>query len=384
MDSFSYHMPAAVVFGADALDRLPKLLAPYQRPAIVCGRASARRSGALDTVLARAPGAIVLDGVAENPETEACDQLASVCREARADVLVALGGGSVLDAAKAVALVAPNGGRCADYLDPHPDLINPLPLIAIPTTAGTGSEVTPYAVLVDSHARRKKTLKHPGLFPAAALLDPALTLSLPRDVTLAAGLDALSQGMEGFVSRRATPITDLLALDVCRRVAAALPVACAEPDNLGARGELLYAAMLSGVVIAQTGTTLVHGMGYYYTLEHGIAHGAANALLLPPVFQWNAEHLPGKVAALAEALGNPCASKPESAAKAIATALYRLYKTLEFAPAARDHGVSRNAAIQYAADIIQDPYRFKNQVGNPDKESVRWIFLASWAGESAS
>lgn len=382
MNPFTFFMPTTVYVGRDSLAELTRFQSRFRTPAIVCGAQSARASGALDAVRASFPGAPVFDGFPENPETTVCEAYAASVRKAGIDGIIALGGGSVLDGAKAIALLAPNDGCCIDYFD-TPPAHSPLPLIAIPTTAGTGSEVTPYAVLVDPEARKKKTLKHPGLFPIAALLDPALTVSLPPAVTIATALDALSQGMEGYVSRRATPPGDLMALQVCRLVRQALPAALHNPGDLDARASLLYAAMLSGIVIAHTGTTIVHGMGYYYTLEHGIPHGAANGLLLPPVFQWNAIHAPEKVAQLAGALGRPCAPEIRPAADAVATALYEFYELIGFPRAARDHGVPEAASVAFAADIITDPYRFKNQIGELTLEPVTALFRAAWAGDVA-
>jgi len=373
-------MPVPVFFGAGCLDELSGFRGRFRVPAILCGRASARTNGALDSVLSHFPGARVFDAFPENPRTSVCESYADECRRAGVDGIIALGGGSVMDGAKAIALLIPNDGCCDDYFE-SPPLNAPLPVIAIPTTAGTGSEVTPYSVLVDAVAGKKKTLKHPGLYPVAALLDPSLTVTLPPATTLATGLDALSQGMEGLLSRKATPMGDILALEVCLRVSEALPRVVRDPQDLAAREALLYGAMLSGVVIAQSGTTLVHGMGYYYTLEFGIAHGAANALLLPPVFAWNARFEAAKVAALAGALGNPCASEPDAAGPAIVDALYALYENVGFDRAARAHGVSESSGSAFAADIIGDPYRFKNQVGELGEATVARFYRSAWAGE---
>ena len=284
-----------------------------------------------------------------------------------------------MDAAKAIALLLANGGCCRDYAG-QSVAHTPLPVIAIPTTAGTGSEVTPYAVLVDDAKNKKSTLKAPGLFPRLALLDPALTTTMPHDVTVATALDALSQGMEGMLSRKSTPLGDTLALDVCRRVYRDLPRVLENPSDLDARCSLLYASMLSGVIIAQSGTTLVHGMGYPYTLDHGIAHGAANALLLPPVFWWNAWHAPEKVAALAATLGLESDGTRHAVAVAISEALYSFYRKIHFSPSAKDHGVPEGALKAMASGIASDTYRFKNQVGTLSETEVYRLYQASWVG----
>lgn len=380
MRQFSFHLPVEVILRSGCLSQLSRFRHLGQRAAICCGSHSAKTNGSLDAVLTNFPESLVLDGVPENPGTLDCEERASRCRDAGVDCIIGLGGGSALDAAKAVALLVTNGGSCGDYIDDSSACRAALPMIAIPTTAGTGSEVTPYSVLVDAASGQKKTLRHPTLYPRVAFLDPRLTLGLPRDVTVATALDALSQAMEGMVSKRATPLGDTLALETCRLIREALPKVLVNPNDEDARGVLLYAAMLSGLVIAQTGTTIVHGMGYHYTLDYGIAHGAANAVLLPPAFAWNARYVPEAVAALAGALGHPCAAEPEAAAEAITRALYNFYAEIGFPSAARDHGVPEEAAKRFAASIFREPYRFKNQIGDFTEADVAALYTAAWAG----
>lgn len=377
MDSFTYSMPTEVVFGSGAIDRVQEhARALGQKAFIVTGRTSARACGALDKVLAQFPNHVVFDEVFENPTTELCDEAGARCRDTGCDFVIAIGGGSPLDAAKAIAALAVSGGSTLDIIRAGKAIEESLPIVAIPTTSGTGSEVTPYSVLVSTAENTKRTIRGKALFPRVAIVDPSLTVSLPREVTINTGLDALSQGLEGMASKRANPKADLLALDTCRIVNEWLPVAVTEPDNIEARSRMAYAAMLSGCVISQTGTTLVHGMGYYYTLEFGVAHGLANGLLLAPVFRYNARHIPEKVAAMAEAMG-VTAGEP---ADAISGAFYTLFDRLDLSPAARDHGVVRERLDWCVDDIMGDASRFKNQVGEVTHEDVRRFFLESYEG----
>jgi alcohol dehydrogenase class IV len=367
--------------GAGVLGDLGAHLAPLgAKPLIVTGRHSARIAGTLGTALAMLPQAVVYDQVDENPTTTACEAGAAFCKAHGCDCLVALGGGSPMDAAKAIALLATNPGNCSRYFGRSQFDVPPLPILAVPTTAGTGSEVTPYAVLVDEASGHKLTLRGASLFPRVALLDPVLSVTMPRHVTINTGLDALSQAMEGMLSLKSTALGDILALEICRLVKRWLPRAADYPDDLEARAQMLQAAMLSGCVIAQSGTTLVHGAGYYLTLEFGIAHGLANALLLSPIFYHNAQHEPQKVAALANVLGRPAGDDPSEAGAGIVNALHELFEDLNLSPAARDAG-AREERLQWCAeDLHGDPSRFKNQVGEFTVEDVSRIYDDAFHG----
>lgn len=370
---YQFSMPTRVVQGAgrcgsfEGLDPLP-----FTRPLIVTGGSSARRQGYLDLVQRRFPGAAVFSGVEENPGTATCEAGAALARESGADGIVALGGGSAIDAAKAIALLARNGGACGEYFGTPSGVLDALPLLAIPTTSGTGTEVTPYAVLVDAATREKTTITHPSLFPRVALLDPELTLSMPHEVSLATGLDALSQCMEGVVSRRATPITDALALEGCRILRQWFPKVIAVPADLEARSAMQYVAMLSGIVVAHTGTTLVHGLGYRWTTECGLAHGVANGCLLKPLFEYNGGVLPGRVGMLASVLGTPSMS--------ICEVLDRLFDVIGFDPAVKYRVPAKPDLPRWARDIAERPHRFRNQCGSPGVDDLTHFYECSWEG----
>lgn len=376
-------MPTEIVFGAgvsNTVDTHCRRLG--SKALVVTGRTSAKTSGALERVLGRLADAVVFDAVEENPTSAACEEAAAFCRKHGCDHIVAIGGGSPMDAAKAIAVLARNDGICADYYggDKYPNA--PLPVVAIPTTAGTGSEVTPYAVLVDSVENTKRTIAGQALFPVVALLDPELTVTMPRAVTVNTGLDALSQAMEGMVSLRATPMTDTLAMEAVHLIARWLPRAADHPKDLEARAYMLYASMLSGCVIAQTGTTLVHGMGYYFTVEFGVPHGLANALLLAPVFQYNAAHAPVTIAALARALGETLedAADTNSIRRAIGRAVHRVLCSVGVDPAAHRAGVVEARLPWCASHIRADASRFKNQLGHPTEDEVHRMFQMACTG----
>ncbi|GMV91365.1 MAG: alcohol dehydrogenase [Candidatus Hydrogenedentota bacterium] len=378
LTAFDYHVPTRIVFGSGRFDTLAEYSHSLgKRPLLVTGKNSARRIGALDHALSLLEHASVFDAVEENPSTSTCERAADMCRQLGCDHIIAIGGGSPMDVAKAVAGLAVNNGACADHFGSGGLPSGALPIIAVPTTAGTGSEVTPYSVLVDEASGTKRTITSKSIFPKVAILDPDLTKRLPRGVTIHSGLDVLSQAMEGIVSKKSTPVGDALALDACRRVCTYLPRAARDGEDMEARAAMLYASMLSGCVIAQAGTTLVHGMGYYYTLECGVAHGLANGLLLAPLFRHNAQHAPDRVASIVEALGgNP----KGDLAQEITACLHGLFAELEISPAAANHGVDRERLTAFAREVASDPYRFRNQIGEITEPLICEFYEDSFQG----
>ncbi|MEM5825573.1 MAG: iron-containing alcohol dehydrogenase, partial [Thermofilaceae archaeon] len=174
-----------------------------------------------------------------------------------------------------------------------------LPVVALPTTTGTGSEVTQYSVLVDPDARKKVVMQGPALVPRVAILDADVTDYMPGRLVAGTGFDALSHALEAFISRRASPLSNLFALEAARIILSNLPSAV--KGSREARELMLYASMLAGVAINQAGSTLAHGLGYYLTVHHDLHHGVANALLLPHVLAFYAERV-GKVDELAASL----------------------------------------------------------------------------------
>ncbi|GAB6094947.1 iron-containing alcohol dehydrogenase family protein [Desulfatiferula olefinivorans] len=282
---FSYLMPTRVLFGRGCVVRHGDDWAGFSRRVlIVTGRRSARACGALSDVCSvldrlRVPFELY-DRIQPNPTVDNVRDAASLARSHRADGVIGIGGGSPMDAAKAVALLATNDpDDAALFSGPYPHA--PLPVLAVPTTAGTGSEVTPYAILTDEADQTKKNLAHPGLFPRVALLDPRYLEALPRPVMIHTALDALSHAVESLLSARNREMSALAALAAIDAVGPALTVLAGgdTPDEAGLE-RLLYGSMLAGTAIAQTGTTMVHAMGYSLTFFQGVDHGKANAVLL--------------------------------------------------------------------------------------------------------
>lgn len=289
MTSWQYHNPVAVHFGAGCVDGLPRILAGRRATLVTFPEAAGLGLTARLERLLGASLVAVIDRTQANPDV---DGLADLYRDfwTRPDqgaILVAVGGGSVLDTAKALMVGTADGsfealiGLLATGKPFTPHRIKPL--IAIPTTAGTGSEVTPWATIWDRSAGKKYSLHLRETWAEAALVDPALTLSLPAGPTLAAGLDALSHALESIWNVNANPVSDTHAVSAARAVLATLPALIGDLGNLELRRRMSLAALQAGLAFSNTKTALAHSISYDMTLQHGLPHGIACSFTLPLV-----------------------------------------------------------------------------------------------------
>jgi len=301
LTSFTFQTPPKIVFGSGAASGLAaEAKALGRHPLVVCGR-SLRASGALETILAALHAAGLEPAVHEGVPPEPGLDALQTCMDAAAgcDSVIAIGGGSVLDVAKGAAALADTGSTARDYFAGLPVPDTGKPLIAIPTTSGTGSEVTWVCVLVDKETRRKASIRGPGMMPKVALVDPQLTVSCPPTVTACSGADAFVQAVEAFTSRGANPMTDALALEASRLTATWLETAFREPENREAREAMALGSMMAGVALNTSRLGLVHGLAHPLGAVTGAAHGLLCGLLLPPVIRFNREAAAEKYARLA-------------------------------------------------------------------------------------
>lgn len=305
MSPFTITTPPRIVFGWGTAEQLPVEAARLgRRPLLVTGR-SPRASGALDPVLDGLRGAglqpRLYEGVPAEPGIEALQDCMDAVGDA--DSVLAIGGGSVLDVAKGVSALAGTGASASDYFAGKPVPETGLPLLAAPTTSGTGSEVTWVCVLVDHATRRKASIRGPGMMPAVALVDPRLTVSCPARVTACSGMDAFVQAVESFTSAGANPMTDALSLQAAKLTARWLETAVREPENRDAREAMALGSMLAGLALNTSRLGLVHGLAHPLGAVTGAAHGLLCGLLMPPVMRFNREAAGAKYAVLAEELG---------------------------------------------------------------------------------
>ncbi len=280
--TWEFSTAGRVIFGPGARRQLCEAVAPLgKRPLLTTGRHAA------DSDLVRdlgAPATFIVEG---EPTVDAIRTAVALFTRERCDLVIGIGGGSVLDAAKAVAALSTNSGEPLDYLEVigrgRPLEAAPVPCIAVPTTSGTGSEVTRNAVLGSPEHGVKASLRHPSMLPRLAIVDPELTLTLPDAVTVSTGLDALTQLVEPYVSTRATPVTDSLCLEGIRRVSRSLRRAAspAGASDLEARTDMSLAALFGGVALANAGLGVVHGFASPIGAMFPAPHAAVCAALLP-------------------------------------------------------------------------------------------------------
>ncbi len=303
---FNFHIPTKIVMDDGCVAKNADLLAPMgKRALIVTGTHSAKANGSLDDLLnvlsSNGQSYVLFDKVMANPTVDCVYEGAEMAKREKADFTVAVGGGSPMDAAKAIAMLA-----CEDI--PKDKIFaggysKRLPLCCIPTTAGTGSETTQYAILTNHAAQTKTSLASPALFPDLALLDSKYLRSLSKDTMTNTVIDSFSHSVEGFISNRANAVSDTLALEAIKVIAGIIPAIAEWRLTDDDRAELLYASTLGGMVIAHTGTTAVHSMGYSLTYFKNIDHGRANGLLLTEFLKFTEKKRPDRVAPILKAAG---------------------------------------------------------------------------------
>lgn len=352
---YENHLPRRVISGRGATGRLVELCraAGWTRAMVVSDRGVAG-AGLLSPVSTALADAGLLAGafVEIPPEPPLADvaRLAAAIRDAEADVVIGLGGGSVLDATKVAALVARRGGAPADYVGIGRAGGRGLPTILVPTTAGTGSEATFVAILTDSAAGTKVGVVDPMLLADIAIVDPALTDRLPPAVTAAAGMDALVHAIEAFIARVATPIARGLALEAARQIGPALEVVCRHPDDTGARDRMATGSHLAGMAFANASCCAVHALALPLGGRFAIPHGVITGCFAGALMRHNAPACAADFAALGTALGwgplDPAAFAARLDATAGAIGLRALLDEVvvpesALAPMARDAAANR-------------------------------------------
>jgi alcohol dehydrogenase len=283
------------------------------------------------------------------------DAGAAFARERGADCIVSVGGGSAMDTAKGIAIVLKEGGSLRDYEGFQVLRRRATPHVAIPTTAGTGSEVTYVAVIKDHEAHQKLLFGDYNIIPDTALLDPELTVGLPAQLTAATGMDAMSHAVEAIHSQQKQPIADGLALHAIRLIAEFLPRAVADGRDLVARGQMLVASNMAGVAFSNAQVGLVHAMAHTVGARYGIHHGLANSIFMPHVVRFNAGEVAPVYRPIAAALGIATASlSDEACAEGVAARLSDLARGAGLPQTLSSQGVPEEALPEIAEATLDD------------------------------
>lgn len=317
------------------------------------------------------------DLVGEPTLKEFADALQAT-RDCEADAVVGLGGGSAMDVAKLVAALADGKQDIMEALGTDLLAGRALWLACIPTTAGTGSEVTPIAILGDEDEDLKKGVVSPYLVPDAAYLDPALTLTMPASVTAATGLDALTHCIEAYANRFSHPMIDVYALGGIRLIAENIERACTHGDDLAARSAMMIASYYGGLCLGPVNTAAVHALAYPLGGEFHVAHGVANALLLPHVLRFNIEEAPERYAAIARALGVDCTGDAATDALLGVERVVALADACGIKRRLSDFGIERDAIPRMATAAMKVTRLLDRNPRTLTEADVRAIFEAAW------
>ena len=363
-------MPRLMSVGGGALAELPALMARLglSRPLIVTDPYIAR-SGILDRATAlldkaQLPWTVFSDTVSD-PTTDVIEIGVAILRDGAFDGLVAIGGGSSIDTAKGMSVLFANGGQMRDWKVPADIPQLGPPIVAIPTTAGTGSEVTRFTVVTDTQTDEKMLIAGLACCPVAAIVDYELTLTMPYRLTADTGIDSLTHAIEAYVSRRANPYTDGLARNAMGLIARHIRTACAAPDDRAAREAMMLGATTAGMAFSNASVALVHGMSRPIGAFFHVPHGLSNAMLLPEITAFSAPAALERYADCARAMG--VAEEGEGSQAAVARLideLRRLNEDLKV-PSPQAYGIDRNRYDELLSTMASQALASGSPANNP-------------------
>jgi alcohol dehydrogenase class IV len=378
MKNFSYYAPTEIFFGWGCLDQIGGIARRYGRKALVVSGHSSPAGAALyarvrEYLAGAGVEAARFDGVIPNPTTDVVSAGAKLAKSFGAELLIGLGGGSSMDTAKAIAVEASHPGSAWDYLyytcGPTEKT---LPIIAVGTTAGTGSQTSPCAVITNPAAKDKSAIWHRNIFPRAAIVDPELTVSMPGDVTVQTGFDAFCHNFESYISAGTNPLVETIALEGLRIVAENLPRVLADGKDAEARSRMAWADTLGGMAIASGGVTLPHGLGMQISgFCPQVSHGQSLAVFYPEFTRYTWRSAPEKFAALGRILDPSLINETdEKAAEASCTLTDGFLKRIGLWTDFKSLNVSKEE-IRIIADHGQVLGDYKN---NPRIASIEEIY----------
>lgn len=305
---FNYNLPVNIIFGRGKVNEVGIEVAKYgKKPLIVTGKNSTKKTGLLDKTISllKEAGAepIVFDKVEQNPLTTTAYAGAELAKENKCDVVLGVGGGSIMDAAKAIAFIALNDGDISDYIFGKKISDKALPIILVPTTCGTGSEGNGFAVLTNPENNDKKSLRSNAIVAKASIIDPNLMITMPKHILASVGFDALCHNMEAYLSKNAQPLTTMMALQGIELIGKNLVKAYNNLEDMEAFEAITWGSTLGGMVINTAGVAAPHGMEHPASGLKDIVHGRGLAALTPVIYEESISAAPEKFAMISRLLG---------------------------------------------------------------------------------
>lgn len=380
------HLPRTIRIGAGALDELPAALAQLglARPLIVTDgwMAASGVLGRVEAILAKAGlAARAFTGVVPDPTVASVEAATAFLRGGAHDCVIGLGGGSAIDTAKMVAVKALRDLPVAMFKAPHQEDAPGLPIVAVPTTAGTGSEATRFTVITDEASDEKMLCAGLAYLPSVAILDFELTLTKPARLTADTGIDSLVHAIEAYVSRRANPFADAAALSAMRLIWPNLRTACADPGNRAAREALMLGALQGGIAFSNSSVALVHGMSRPIGAHFHVSHGLSNAMLMPLVTQWSAPAALPRYADCARAMAiAPEGESDQTAAARLVKALHRINADLAV-PSPAAYGIDKarwDQLVPLMARQALDSGSPANNPRVPNAAEIEALYRQAW------
>lgn len=371
MKDFQFRMPAKIKFGVGVCKNTAELCVELgAKKVFVLTGPNIAKTKILDPVKesfenAKLPYEIYSDIIAD-PDIETVDKTAEMLKKSGADLVLAVGGGSPIDTAKAVCMLQTNEGSVRDYMFGGTKTVtNPcMPLICVPTTAGSGSEMTPASVITDNQNKIKLSVTHDYLIPKVALIDPSIQLGMPGFITATTGLDALTHAIEAYVSLNANPASDAMAMQAMKLIGKYLRIAVANGNDVEARSNMAVASSIASVAFMNGGLGVVHGIAQSMGGVAHVAHGVANALILPYAMERNAVGNLEKFKEIAAALGENVDGLPlRDAAGKASVAVFKLAQDVRVPLKLKDVGVTR----EHFPEIIKGTMGYRLLAVNPCK-----------------
>ncbi len=372
--SFNFFVKSNIVFGNGSINELPNVIKKYDFKKVMVVydfgvKAAGISNKVLEEIEKTGVEVIVFDKVIPNPTNEVVEEAAELAKAAKVDGFIAVGGGSSIDLAKAVNILMTNDGSIGEYGGVNMVKNECLPLIAIPTTAGTSSEITNVSALIDTEKVIKYVVIDNKIVPSDVIADPEFTKSVPKSVTAATGMDAITHAVESYISNMATPLTEYNSLKAFEIMYKNITRVVNDGDDMVAREEMMLGCIIAGYAFSNANLGLVHGIAHTLSAHFKLAHGMANATVLPYVMEYNAKSCPDKMIELAKVIGLKTSGNVDEDKYLLSKELLKLTKILEIKTLS-EQGINKSDFEMLADDVLKEPVLNFNPRNNITKNDI--------------